>query len=204
MPDLTIERLQLFLVVVMPGIIAIKVYDLFYPPEKRDFGSSLLEAMAYGLINLAIWGVPLFQINQKAWMEQHLFEYALLSAGFLAISPALLAWGTVKLRNTRFVSSRLGYLNKTAWDDFFKRQQECWILFHMKDGKMMGGYFGEKSYVSTFPQQPEIYVEEVWRVDDRGAFVEKVEGTLGMVIRQALCERLEFHFVEGDNANGTK
>lgn len=41
MPDLTIERIQLFLLVVMPGIITIKIYDLFYPPEKRDFSSSL-------------------------------------------------------------------------------------------------------------------------------------------------------------------
>lgn len=204
MPDLTIERLQLFLVVVMPGIIAIKVYDLFYPPEKRDFGSSLLEAMAYGLINLAIWGVPLFQINQKAWMEEHLLGYALLSAAFLVISPTLLALGTVWLRNLRFVSSRVGYPNKTAWDDFFKRQHECWILFHLKDGKMLGGYFGEKSYASTYPQQPEIYVEETWRVDSRGEFFEKVEGTLGMVIRQADCERLEFLIIEGDNTNGTK
>ena len=53
MPNLTIEQLQLFLLAVMPGIIAIKVYDLVYPPEKRDFGSSLLEAAAYGLINFS-------------------------------------------------------------------------------------------------------------------------------------------------------
>ncbi len=204
MPDLTLERLQLFLLVVMPGIIAIKVYDLFYPPEKRDFGSSLLEAMAYGLLNLAIWVLPLISINRKPFIEAHLAWYAVLSACFLVISPVLLALGVVWLRNTRFVSSRVGYPNKTAWDDFFKRRQECWILFHLKDGRMLGGYFGEKSYASTFPQQPEIYVEEVWRVDAGGEFIEKVEGTLGTVIRQADCERLEFLFVEGDDTNGTK
>jgi hypothetical protein len=203
-PDLTIERLQLFLLVVMPGIIAIKLYDLFYPPEKRDFGSSLLEATAYGLINLAIWVLPLIYINQKSFIEGHPAWYAILSGCFCVISPSLLALGTVWLRNIKLVSSRVGYPNKTAWDDFFKRRQECWVLFHLKNGKMLGGYFGVKSYVTTFPQEPEIYVEEVWRVDDRGAFIEKVEGTLGMVIRQADCERLEFFVVEGDDTNGTK
>lgn len=160
--------------------------------------------MAYGLLNLAIWVLPLISINRKPFMEEHPAWYAFLSGCFLVISPALLAWIAVWLRNTRLVSSRVGHPNKTAWDDFFKRRQECWILFHLKDGKMLGGYFGEKSYVSTFPQQPEIYVEEVWRVDDRGAFLEKVEGTLGTVIRQADCDRLEFLVVEGDNTNGTK
>jgi hypothetical protein len=77
MPDLTLERLQLFLLVVLPGIIAIKIYDLFYPPEKRDFGSSLLEAVAYGLINLAIWVLPVLYINQKGFADQHPVWYAI-------------------------------------------------------------------------------------------------------------------------------
>ncbi len=204
MPDLTLERLQLFLLVVLPGVIAIKVYDLFYPPEKRDFGSSLLEAVAYGLINLAFWVWPLLHINQKGFMEQHPVWYALLSFCFLVLSPGGLALLAVKARNTRWVGSRLGYPTKTAWDDFFKRRRECWILFHLKDGKMLGGYFGPKSYASTFPQLPEVYVEEVWRVDQEGRFLEKVEGTLGMVIRPADCERLEFLIVEGDKPNGQK
>lgn len=130
MPDLTIERLQLFLLVVMPGIIAIKLYDLVYPPEKRDFGSSLLEATAYGLINLAIWVLPLIYINRKSFIEEHAGWYAILSGCFCVISPSLLALGWMWLRKSRFVCSRVGYPNKTAWDDFFKKGQECWILFH--------------------------------------------------------------------------
>lgn len=192
MPDLTIERLQLFLLVVMPGIIAIKVYDLFYPPEKRDFGSSLMEAAAYGLINLAVWIVPLFYINQKEWIENHPFWYAGCSILFLVVSPILLALLTAKVRNFKWVAKHLGYPTRTAWDEFFRRRQECWILFYLKNGMMVGGYFGEHSYATTYPQPPEIYVEEVYRVDDVGEFVEIVEGTKGMLIRSADCERVEF------------
>ena len=114
MPDLTIERLQLFLLVVMPGIIAIKVYDLFYPPEKRDFGSSLLEAAAYGLLNFAIWVWPLTQINKKGWAEDYPVWYALLSVAFLVVSPALMAWGFVHARNRKWVARHLGYPTKSA------------------------------------------------------------------------------------------
>jgi hypothetical protein len=204
MPDLTIEKLQLFLIVVMPGIIAMKVYDLFYPPEKRDFGASLLEAIVYGLINVALWLYPLLLINDRAFIENYPFWYAILSFCFLVLSPVGLAVITAGLRNTAWVADKVGYPNKTAWDDYFKRRQECYILFHLKGGKMVGGYFGRKSYVSTFPQVPEVYVQEVWRVDERGRFVEMVEGTLGMVIRAADCERLEFLLVEENKPNGQK
>jgi hypothetical protein len=65
-------------------------------------------------------------------------------------------------------------------------------LFHLKGGKMLGGYFGDQSYAATFPQEPEVYVQEIWRVNDQGEFVEMVEGTLGGVIRMSECERVEF------------
>ena len=68
---------------------------------------------------------------------------------------------------------------------------------------MVGGYFGPNSYATTFPQPPEVYVEEVWRVDEEGRFVEKVDGTLGMVLRIADCDRLEFLCVEEDDQNVT-
>lgn len=204
MPDLTLERLQLFLLVVMPGIIAIKVYDLFYPPEKRDFGSSLLEAAAYGLLNMGIWVWPVVHINKKEFIEQYPVWYAILSFCFLVLSPVGLALVAVKIRNTQRLGRLLGYPTKSAWDVFFRRRQECWILFHLKNGKLLGGYFGEKSYATAFPQPSEVYVEEVWRVGEDGVFAEMVPGTIGMVIRQADCERLEFLCVEEETTNGQK
>ncbi len=56
--------------------------------------------------------------------------------------------------------------------------------------------------VSTFPVAQEIYVQEVWRVDESGKFIEMVPGTMGMFIRMDQCERFEFLAVEGDSRNG--
>jgi hypothetical protein len=195
-PDLTVEQLQLFLVVVLPGVIAIKVYDLFHPPEKRDFGSSLLEAIAYGLINFSFWAWPLLEINRSEFVHEHPIWYALISFGFLVVSPTALACFVVWARTWRRLANLIGDAPKTAWDGFFKRRQECWILFHMKNGKMVGGLFGASSYVSTYPHPQEIYVEKVYRTDERGVFLEIVEGTNGMLIRFDSCDRLEFLTVE--------
>lgn len=196
MPDLTIERLQLFLLIVFPGILAIKVHDLFYPPQKRDFGSSLLEAATYGLINFGIWVWPLLYINQADFAKNHAGWYTLGSFVFLVASPILLACLLAWARTWPLVTKWIGWPNKSAWDDFFKKSRESWVLFHLKSGKMLGGYYGEQSYATSFPDEPEIYVEEVWRVDENGHFVEKVDGTFGMILKQAECERLEFLEVE--------
>lgn len=172
MDGLSIEKLQLFLLVVLPGIVAIKVYDLFYPPHKRDFGSSLIEAICYGFVNLAIWVWPLLFINRDRFPEEQPVWYAVGSFFMLLVSPCALALLAVKVRTMKPITKRIGWPNKTAWDDFFKRGCECWILFHLKNGKMLGGYFGKSSYATTFPDEPEIYVQEVWRVDELGKFVE--------------------------------
>jgi hypothetical protein len=118
------------------------------------------------------------------------------------ISPAILAFSWYKLRST-FLHRRFGMDHPTqrGWDFYIRRNSEFWVLFHLKNGKMVGGYFGERSYASTYPQEPELYVEEVWRVDYAGKFVEMVTDTNGAVIRQAEWERVEFFNVKREVTN---
>lgn len=212
MPDLTLEKLLPLLLVVLPGYISIKLLDAFFPPEKREIGSSVLELIAFGLVNGLIWfpfvlyyeGRDAFAQGFAPWYLSYAEWYPVncvfLTLCFL-LTPALLALGFVWLRKRAWVTAYIGHATKTAWDDFFKRRRECWILFHLKSGKMLGGYFGEDSYATSFPIKPEVHVEEVWRVNERGEFAEKVDGTLGMVIRLDDCERMEFLCVEQENQN---
>jgi hypothetical protein len=104
------------------------------------------------------------------------------------------------LRVSRRSGRWFDHPTRTAWDHFFCGVGECWIIFHLKDGKIFGDRFGgdeeRRSFVSTFPQEPEIYVKEAWRVDENGRFIEKVQGTLGILIRFSECQRLEFLTVE--------
>ena len=68
MPELTVENFQLILVFVVPGFVSLKVYDLMVPAEKRDFGGSLIEVIAYSMINFASmsWAVILLRQHQVA------------------------------------------------------------------------------------------------------------------------------------------
>lgn len=39
-------------------------------------------------------------------------------------------------------------------------QARCYVRFHLKEGDNLGGYFGQYSLASSFPNAQQIYVEE--------------------------------------------
>lgn len=89
-----------------------------------------------------------------------------------------------------------------GWDYFVKNNGTFFVIFHLKGNKKIGGYFGQKSFASTFPQEPEIFVEILYHLDDECTFTNEVPGTAGGVFRGAEWEWIEFFEVlpdENDN-----
>jgi hypothetical protein len=192
-PDLTFDKLIFFVFAVAPGFIAIQVYSLKCPTARKDLGNSLVEVITYSLINLALWIWWVQSLIRRPFDQINKFE---LTAAFMivcVVSPAALSLLCYYLR-TRLLHHKLGLDHPIprGWDYFIRNHSEFWVLFHLKGGKLLGGYFGSRSFAATFPHDQEIYVEEIWRVDERGEFVEAVENTLGGVIRISECERVEF------------
>lgn len=198
MPDITVDKFLLFMFAVVPGVIAIQTYSLKCPGQKREIGTSITEAMVYSAINLILWWwwVHPYITKPPASIDQTYLTFTLFVV--CIVSPVALALGWYKLRTTNFFHHRLALDHPIprAWEHFVKNHRQCWYLFHLKKGGMVGGYFAENSYASTYPQDQEVYVEHVWRVDENGEFLEKVEGTLGCLIRLAECERVEFFDVD--------
>lgn len=197
MPDITLEKLVFFVFAVTPGFIAIQVYALKCPGQKKDVTSSLVEVVTYSVANLSVWSWWVFSIIRLPFVQIHPLEFTAAFLVVCLVSPVLLSLGWYWLR-TKHLHHKFGVDHPTqrGWEFFVRHHREFWVLFHLKNGKHLGGYFGGKSFAATYPQEPELYVEEVWRVDERGEFVEMVEGTLGSVIRIADCERVEFFQVK--------
>lgn len=192
LPDLTLNKFKFFLVLVVPGLVAIKVYDLFLP-RRRNLANALIEAILYSLVNLAVFHWALIPINLGDFAEKNLTSYILLMIGLVGIAPAILAVLTYKLRTSPFAYSTLGidHPHRTAWEHFVLKRKRCFMIFHLKNGDFFGGYYGPDSYATTYPHEPEVYVEKVYEVGPEG-FVKEIEGTFGSVVRLADIERIEF------------
>ena len=79
----------------------------------------------------------------------------------------------------------------TAWDYFFNQRETCFILFHLKDGSKIAGYFGKDSFACAFPKHGDIYVELVYQLDKDGKFGGPIKDSKGLLITKE-----EYSFVE--------
>jgi hypothetical protein len=192
MPELDLEKLQLFLVFIVPGFVALKVYDLLVPAEKRDPGASLIEIITYSLVNLVLMSWAIYLVSREGFAQTHRTCYFISVIGIAFFTPAILAVIVYKARVSKWVGRWILHPMPTAWDFYFGKRQQCWVLFHLKNGKMAGGFFGENSYASSFPHEPDLYVEQVWRIDEQGRFKEKIKETEGMIIKYDDCDMFEF------------
>lgn len=194
---LNTSNLSLFLYFVVPGFVAMKIYDLIVPSERRNFGESLIEVVSFSMLNLAFTFWIIAEINKPEFRSNSPVLYYLATFLVVSVVPAVLAVVTHKFLVSRFLRGRALHPTPTGWDYFFAKGQACWILFHLKSGTKLGGLYGENSFASSFPNEQEVYVQEIWRVDERGRFVERVQGTAGAVIKREECKLIELFTKEG-------
>ncbi len=175
MPNLTLEYMIAFVIVVLPGAISIAVVNHLYPQLKRPLKEQLLEAICYSFINfiLLFWLLILFfqYLNQGAlnllisWLM--LVFYTLIMPFTL---PFIYKWVYNWLIRLNIVSawhyhSALGFY-------FIENTNGVWLQFKLKDGTIIGGKYGNKSFVSGYPNEGHFYLEEVWDIDQKtGAFL---------------------------------
>lgn len=192
------NNLPFFLFLVVPGFVAVAVYDLLVPSERRNLSDSLIGIVAYSLINLTLWALPLL-LMRKYLVSDTLAYYAIVFIALVLIvfvSPALLAIGYYKLLDSRLLQGRVLHPLPTGWDWFFGKGPSCFILFHLKSGLKVGGFYGGKSYASSHPQIQQVYIEEVWELSEELEFVEKVPDTAGAIINGEDCETIELYAYE--------
>ena len=47
---------------------------------------------------------------------------------------------------------------------------------------MVGGYYGQNSYATSYPNNGDLYLETVYAVDDNGKFGDVIENSNGLLI----------------------
>jgi len=184
------ETLAFFLIFFIPGFISLKVYDLLIPGERRDFAKSFFDAMAYTALNFAalLWLIAMVR-SGGLWPWQWYTAMFFLLIGMPALWPVLF----LQIRKHPMVAQRIASPNPRVWDDIFSKRTPYWVIVHLKDQRRIGGLYGGKSFTSHSPAPPEIYLEQVWHVDENGGFTGTVvKSTAGILIMGTDILALEF------------
>jgi hypothetical protein len=192
---LTGNNLQLLIFFVAPGFISLRIWGLIQPSKKAILSESIIEAIVFSSLNYIATAWIYWVLNPDlVWLY-----YVIV----LIICPIL--WPIV----LRFLLTRKIFRNKIinlipkSWDYFFSKREGCFMLIHLNNGRIIGGLYGLDSFTSSYPEKEDIYLQEVWKVDEEGKFVEKIFDTKGLLVNYNAIEYIElFNMNEGERNHG--
>jgi hypothetical protein len=78
------------------------------------------------------------------------------------------------------------------WDYVFRKKKVFWIVIHLKDGRKIGGRYDRNSFSSSYPSKEQIYLEEVWKLDENGRFGEPITRSKGIIVLGEEILAIEF------------
>ncbi len=192
MENITIENLLLLTVFFVPGFLCIKVYRLFFPEVNADFSKDFYQAIGFSLLNAIIFSYPLYLINVNNLLSKNPFVFYLVFIFAVIIAPILCVYIFYIISKKKWFSKSLINPTKSPWDSFFSNRESYFVIVTLKSGKLIGGKYGTNSYSSTFPNPKEIYLEEVWKLNENSGFVKKRKQTEGIFISSDEISTIEF------------
>jgi len=196
---LTATNFGLFVMLVAPGFISLKIWSLVHPSRHVSFAESLYEAVFYGVFNYFAFTVWLPPLASKVGGVLQVIAYVFS----LVVTPILLPvlWKIV----LSFIAKTGKIINPMpkAWDYFFGKRKPCFTIVHLKNGQVIGGLYAYESSASSYPEDSDLYLEQIWNLDDEGKFLKPVDGTMGLLVDCESVDYIElFHCVEKGAEHG--
>lgn len=164
------EKLRLFLLFAVPGIVALYVRSQFLTGRMPPIAEGIV---AYVTLSL-IYHAAIFPILNSLYLEPVVGWRWIAWFILLFILPALLGallGANVRKGWTKGLLTRVGINTvhpvNAAWDWYFGGCKECWVLVVLKDGTKWAGYLGQRSFMSSDPSERDILIENVYELDSK-------------------------------------
>ncbi len=208
----TIEALIIIALVLSPGFVFARVASgvIAFAPEPGDL-RFLLPTITCGTfvhIVLSWWTIRIVDFYRADALGDHALQVVFW--GFIVVfaTPAVLGVSAGQIVNLRRVNDwldviGLGYIDRmpSAWDYMIRSDRPGFARVHLKNGRSIGGVFFDQSFASTTPQRADLFLEELWQLDDKGGFVAPLPETQGVWIAHDVMEYVELYLpttTEGD------
>ena len=171
MPDLAfLENIYLALLFFVPGLVVLFVRSQFVTGAKFPHSAALLPYLAISVIYYAL-AFPL--IDFVVAIDEPIYGKILAWFSLVFAGPAVLGLVLgINIQENLFrrLLQRCGlnpvHVIPTAWDWKFGSMTEQWVLVTLKDGPRFTGFCGSESFMSSDPTERDIYIQQVYDVDD--------------------------------------
>lgn len=164
------SKATIFVLLVIPGFVSLKVYELIYPTGNKDTSKQLIDAVAYSCLNYALLFWPIHEVESSRASIDHPNLYALFYLAVLFLCPVLWVLMFQRLRTLRWLQGILPHPIGRAWDYVFGQRRAYWVIVTLTDGERVAGRYDSNSFASSFPAPDQIYLEETWHLNHEGGF----------------------------------
>lgn len=162
------------------GYILFKIWEYITPQREMKASEKYIEMLIVGLGIDKVASVIVKNINLDK-------IYICL---LIAISTPFIF---IKILENKWIKSKIiKTLSPTAWDFYFNSSTHSLVKVHFKDGSPpIVGWFGESSFVSSYPHSQDIYIQAIYKVTDNKLDSLK-KNTMGILVRFEEVLYLEF------------
>lgn len=81
----------------------------------------------------------------------------------------------------------------SGWEHFFQQGNLAFVRVTLKDGRVVGGYFGNRSFAGYTADTPDLYLEQRWELNDKDWFEKPADQSLGVYVRAEEIVSAEFY-----------
>jgi hypothetical protein len=204
-------QLLVLLVLLMPGIVYATVrYQLRGPiPDEKSTSVRVLRALMVSVLLNALYALALgphlvalantpHTSGEATGLAAHPREVAAWALLLIFVVPAVLAFAIHGMQWQRsgwkigFVVDRAYRATPTAWDHAAPKRGGCYVRIMLNDGRFVGGYVGPESYVSSYPEAADIFIDTPFRLYEDGTFGERVPGGCGLYLQLSQAQTVEW------------
>jgi hypothetical protein len=194
-----LDQIYLILAFVVPGFIFHSAYSFFIRSQSQRADLDLLRFIATSFIIFALLSPYIYWLslpeNADLSYEEKLLNWFII----LFVLPFVfgVGWAIVTKRAWfRKFFNVLGlnpiHYSPTAWDwQFGRMEYPHWVIVTLNDDSVVGGLFGTTSLAGSHPDSRDIYIEEVYSIDDQGKW-ERAADTAGILITKDNIKHIEF------------
>lgn len=186
------SKLLLFVAFVVPGFIAIKVYDLITPSKHLESAKQVIDAVSYSCINYMILLWPIYLVETSSLKTNHPNLYVFFYVVVLFFFPIILVLGWRYFRGLQFVQRVVPHPTQKPWDFVFSQGKTYWVIVTLKNGEKIAGMYGRGSFSSSAPSEEQLYLEQQWLLNDEGGFDRPACQTAGIIILSSEIRSVEF------------
>ncbi len=186
-----------FVILILPGFISLKVWDAIVPSHRRDFSKAALEVLGYSALNFGALSWIIVPMQFLGWTPPHPMIYFILLFVVLFVAPAAWPFLVLEVRSSRRMGRWMFDPVPGPWDKVFGQREPFWVVIHLQDGRRIGGRYGTDSFASHYPEEPSLYLEEVWILTKDGRFDKPIERSGGIIVLGGEIQLVElFKYLE--------